>query len=229
MTPRAAYLAISGMVNQDNNGVACDELLAWLQTSLVRRGAGQQPRTSGPPLGTLTFLDPQLQQAFTSYCLALAQQDVPQLQPGMHHNSAIMIAQGISTLTQEQRLTRQEAQQSREDHDTPKTAGDYFGVLLPRLMRWCQVATETDLPSIYEILTNTKKGKIRSTLQIAVEEVLTNRHYLEDFPLSRTLANKIIDLKWHSALKDDFTVGINVFGCGSLAETSMEEQRRLNK
>jgi hypothetical protein len=66
----------------------------------------------------------------------------------MHHNSAIMIAQGISTLTQEQRLARQEAQQSREDRDTPKTAGNYFGVLLPRLMRWSQVATENDLPAV---------------------------------------------------------------------------------
>jgi hypothetical protein len=177
----------------------------------------------------LTFLDSQSQQAFASYRLALAQQDIPQLQPGMHHNSAIMIAQGICTLTQEQRLTHQEAQRSREDRDAQKTAGDYFGVLLPRLMRWCQVAAETNLPAIYEILANTKKGKIRSTLQTAVEEVLTNRHYLEDFPLSPTLANKIIDLKWHSALKDDFTEGLNVFLCGSLEETSMEEQRRLNK
>jgi hypothetical protein len=82
MTPRAAYLAISGMVNQDNNGVACDELLAWLRTLLVRRGAGQQPRTSGPPLRTLTFLDPQSQQVFASYRLALAQQDIPNYSRG---------------------------------------------------------------------------------------------------------------------------------------------------
>jgi hypothetical protein len=166
-----------------------------LSSQFLISGAGQQPRTSGPPLGTLTFLDPQSQQAFASYRLALAQQDIPQLQPGMRHNSVIMIAQGISTLTKEQRLTQQEAQQSREDRDAPKTAGDYFRVLLPHLMRWCQVATETDLPAIYEILANTKKGNIWSTLQTAVEEVLTNRHYLEDFPLSPTLANKIIDLK----------------------------------
>jgi hypothetical protein len=97
-------------------------------------------------------------------------------------------------------------------------------------MRWCQVANEADLPDIYEVLANTKKGKVRLVLQTAVEHTLSRLHYLEDFPLSVTFATKIINLMWNSKIKDNFTVGVNIFALGSLdEETRMEDQRRLNQ
>jgi hypothetical protein len=171
---------------------------------------------------------PEDQQAFAAYRLEILHKDLPHLQPGVHHNSAAMIAQGLTALTNEQRQARQEATLHRASKDAPKTAADYFGVLLDRVMRWCHAASEQDLPPIYETLANTKKGKIRIVLQTAVEEVLTNLNYLEDFPLSPTLATKIVELKWHSQVKDDFTVGLNIFSLGSLDEETMEDQRRIN-
>jgi len=156
-------------------------------------------------------------------------QDLPHTLPGVQHNSAVLIAQGISSLTQEQRLARQEANLHRQSRDAPKTPSDYFGVLLDRLMRWCQVSDEADLPPIYETLANTKKGKIRVVIQTAMEDTLANLGYMEDFPVSATLATKITELKWHSHLHDDFTVGLNIFSFGSMDEEAMEELRRLNQ
>jgi hypothetical protein len=65
-------------------------------------------------------------------------------------------------------------------------------------------------------------------LQTALEDALTALNYVEDFPVSTTLATKMVELKWHSNLKDDFTVGLNVFSLGSLEEEAMETQRRFN-
>jgi hypothetical protein len=230
LKPKAAYLALSGLITRDNQDVACGPLLDWLRTTLTRRAgaAGPNPATCNVPLVPPPFVNPQDQQAFATYRLNVLHSDFPHLRPGLHHNSAVLIAQGITALTSEQRLTREEAQQHRSDRDAPKTAHDYFGVLLDRLMRWCQVANERHLPPIYETIANTKKGRVRLVLQTALEDALTALNYVDDFPVSTTLATKIVELKWHSNLRDDFTVGLNVFSLGSLEEEAMETQRRFN-
>jgi len=229
MTPKEAFLALSGMIQQDGNTVACEPLLDWLRTTLTRRAAGLPPRTVVTPLSSPVFQDPQDQHDCTAYRLGIMHRDLPHTVPGVQHNSAVLIAQGISSLTQEQRLAREEAIAHRQTKDAPKKPSDYFGVLLERLMRWCQVDSEDDLPPIYDTLANTKKGKIRLALQTALEDSLSNLGYLEEFPVSATLATKIVDLKWHSHLQDDFTVGLNIFCFGSMDEEAMEELRRVNQ
>ena len=69
----------------------------------------------------------------------------------------MLIAQGISTLTDEQRRTRLEAQQQNADRTAPRKPSDLFGPRLERLMKWCQVASEGDLPPIYAALAKDKK------------------------------------------------------------------------
>jgi hypothetical protein len=228
MTPKAAYLALKGVIQQDGNEVSCSSLLDWLRVAMIHPGPDTPARTCHEPLVAPTFARPEDQQAFATYRLEILHKDLPHLQPGVHHNSAALIAHGITALTDEQRQARQAAELHRQNRDAPKTAGDYFGVLLERVMRWCQVASEEELPPIYEKLANTKKGKIRIVLQTAVEETLTNLRYIEDFPLSPPLSTKIVELKWHSPVKDDFTVGLNIFSLGSLEEETMEDQRRIN-
>jgi hypothetical protein len=208
MTPKDAYLALSGMVHQDGNQVACEGLLDWLRATLTRRRPGLAPRTAVPPLSAPVFQDLQDQRNGLAYCLSILHQDLPHTLPGVQHISAVLIAQGLSNLTQEQRIARKEATAHRQTCDAHKTPADYFSVLLERLMRWCQVADEADLPPIYETLANTKKGKIR---------------------VAATLAAKITAFKWHSHLPDDFTVGLNIFNFGSMDEEAMEELWRINQ
>jgi hypothetical protein len=229
MAPKAAYLSISGMIHQDGNEVACAPLLEWLRHTVTRRAPNMPPITCSPPLTTPPFLNPQDQQAFSMYRSGIVHQDLPLLMPGVTHNSAVLIAQGITALTDEQRLARQEASVHCQAKDTPKLPSEHFGVLMERVMRWCHAASEADLPEIYEVLANTKRGKARLVLQTAVENALTDLRYLEDFPLSATLATKILDLKWYANLKDDFSDGVNIFALGSLDEETMMDQRRLNQ
>ena len=231
MKPKAAYLALSGLITQDGQEVACEPLLDWLRVTMTKRAGAQgaSPITITSPLAPPVFLAPGNQQHFLAYRRNVMHTDFPHLQPGQLHNSAVLIADGITQLTTEQRLARQEAQQGRADNSAPKRPKDYFGVLLERVMRWAQVGSELDLPPIYETLANTKKGNVRVVLQTAIEDALANLQYLEDFPLSSTLATKITGLKWYSPMTEDFTVGLHLLSFGSLDEESMEHQRRLNQ
>jgi len=227
--PREAYDILSGMIQQDGNAVACEPLLDWLRVTLVRRaGATIAPATQVDMPTPPAFGDPQVQQQFNEYRIQVLHRDFPQMLPGAQHHSAVLIAQGISTLTNEQRLTRMEAQQRQAVREAPKTPADFFGTRLDRVLRWCQVNSENDLPPVYAELAKARKGKIRVTLQNAVEEALENLKYVEDFPLSTTLATKIQELKWASALPDNLSLGVHIFSLGTLDTEAMEVQRQIN-
>jgi hypothetical protein len=230
MKPKAAYLALSGLIHQDNQEIACSPLLDWLRVTLTNR-AGQQtlPATCISPLVAPSFVVPTDQQHLVAYRLGIMHMDFPHMQPGLQANSAVMIANGLSALTNEQRLTRQETQQVRADKAAPKTPKVLFGIILDRLMRWAQVPSEGDLPPVYNDLANAKKSDMRIVLEAAIEGALHDMNYVADFPLSPTMSNKITGLKWHSHMTDDFTIGLSIFSVGTLNEESMELQRRMHQ
>ena len=231
MTPREAYEVLTDLIRQDGQDIACEPLIDWLRATLTVPGGNgpQVPVTAVLPAAPPTFVDPQVQQAFAMYRLGIYQHDFPHHTPGHSYQSATLIAQGLSALTDEQRLARQEARQRQDAKSAQKLPRDMFGVLLDRLMRWCQVSSEADLPPIYEQLANTKKGKVRLALQTAVEDALSNLKYVEDFPISTSLATKLQELKWHTSLMDNLSTGVNIFCLGTLDEEAMEQQRLLNR
>jgi hypothetical protein len=231
LKPREAYAVLLGMVQQDGQEVACEPLLDWLRLTLTLPGGNAlaMPVTCTLPASAPSFANPQVQQTFSLYRQSIFHADFPHLLPGHPHQSAALIAQGLTSITDEQRLARQEAQQRQAAKTAQKLPRDAFGVLLDRLMRWCQVDNEADLPPIYAELANTKKGKIRIVIQTAVEDALANLKYIEDFPVSSSLATKIQELKWHSQLTENLSIGVNIFCLGSLDEEAIERQRQLNQ
>ena len=84
------------------------------------------------------------------------------------------------------------------------------------------MSSEADPPPIYVQLANTKKGQVRLALQTAVEDALSNLKYVEDFPVSTSLATKLQELKWHTSLIDNLATGVNIFCLGTLDEEAME-------
>jgi hypothetical protein len=229
-SPKDAYQILFGMVHQAGHQVACEPLLDWLRVTLtLRGGANPLPVTCVPPATPPAFATPGVQQEFSTYRLSTFHADFPHFQPGHQHNNAALIAQGLTAINDEQRLARQEAQQRQASQAALKTPAAYLGVLLDKLMRWCQVPSEADLPPLYTTLANTKKGRARVAIQTAVEEALRNLQYVEDFPVSTTLATKVQDLMWASPIPDNFTLGINLFGLGSPDTEAMAQQRQLNQ
>ncbi len=82
------------------------------------------------------------------------------MQPGHQHHKAALIAQGISALTDEQRLARQEAQQRQVVQSALQTPSEFFGTLLDRLMRWYQVASDADLPPYTTLAMDTDRIRL---------------------------------------------------------------------
>jgi hypothetical protein len=122
MAPRQAFLALEGMIQQEHQEIACAPLLDWLRLTLTARaGAQPSPITCTTPFTMPAFYNPQDQQEFLAYRISVLHQDFPQLRPGQLHNSAVLIAQGLSALTSEQRLARQEAQDQRTLRDAKTT------------------------------------------------------------------------------------------------------------
>ena len=106
MSPRAAYQTLFGMIQQAGDEIACEPLLDWLRVTLTARGgAAPLPATCVPPPAPPAFADLAVQQAFVTYRLNVFHTDFNHLQPGHQHHSAVLIAQGISALTAEQRLS----------------------------------------------------------------------------------------------------------------------------
>lgn len=72
------------------------------------------------------YAPPEMHQHFLDYRLSLAHRDLPLLSPAGQQQWAQLIATGLSTLVQEQRLARQEAMEQRLARDARKTPADYW-------------------------------------------------------------------------------------------------------
>jgi hypothetical protein len=121
MALKQAFLALEGMIQHENQEIACAALLDWLHLTLtLRAGAQQSPITCTLPLTGPIFYSPLDQQDFLAYRISILHHDFPQLHPGQLHNSAVLIAQGLSDLTSKQRIARPEAQQQRILSATPR-------------------------------------------------------------------------------------------------------------
>lgn len=229
MRPRDAYTTLHGIISQGGQEIACEPLLDWLRVALTRRAQDALPRTVVPPLLVPMYAPPDVHQVFLAYRRDIAHRDLPLLSTSAQAQGAQVIANSLSTLVHEQRLAREEAADQRRAKEARKTPGEYYGVLLERLMRWAHVSDEADLPSIHEAVANAKKSKVRALLQKTVEDCLLTNDLVEDFPLSTALATKVTELSWHSAIPDDFSCGINLFAVGSLDNEAVEFQRQQNR
>jgi hypothetical protein len=69
--PRAAHAALSTMIQQDGNDIACERLSEWLRSALVPPAAQAVPCTAVAPLAPPAFLDPSDQQSLAQYGLSL--------------------------------------------------------------------------------------------------------------------------------------------------------------
>ena len=146
------------------------------------------PHGGAPPLTVPTYIPPDAHNKFLEYRRAIAHQDLPLLSSAAQQQGAQVIAKGLATLVEEQRLARQEAADQCRQRDARKSPSDFYGVLLERLMRgWAQVSDKLHLPQIHEELGNNKKSRLRGILQTAVEECLFTNDFVEDLPVSTTL------------------------------------------
>ena len=227
LTPREAWMQLRGAMVADGNVAACQPLIDWLRVALTTRTANAvTPLHRGVPAAQAVANLAEAN-AFQAFRTGILERDHPNLRTNQVTQGAQLVAQGLTDIAEQTRLQR-EADEARRLRDTNKTPGDLFPSGLERLMRWCQAATEADLPAIYTLAARHKKGERRKVLQDAVHDALETLGYHHDFPLSTKLSNKVFDLEWSSRLLDDLGLGLSIFTLGWVVDETAEVQKLRN-
>eukprot|EP00980_Cylindrotheca_fusiformis_P030574 scaffold25059_cov215-Cylindrotheca_fusiformis.AAC.1 len=231
MTPREAYHAVYGAVQTVGREADCSPLLDWLRLTLTRPAANQPPRTAIPPLSPPVLATQKAISTFQDYRLNHMLHDLPGLAPGAILQLTQVAQQGLAMLAHEQRLTRQDQVQAREQKSARKKPSSYYQNDLDALLRLVQVASEDDLPDIHEQLANhTKTQTQRVILQRAIQANMVGRQMIgEDFPVTTAMAQKVQMVAYGSPDDTDFTLGLHIFNMGAQNTSAVSEQDRINR
>jgi hypothetical protein len=156
--------------------------------------------------------------------------DLPNLRSTPLTQGAQHITRALGDLMNiQQRAINDEAQ--RRTAQTNKLPSSYFQGGLLKLMRWCHVGTEQNLPDVYTQLANSAKGQHRHVLQAALDapacERLSYYHY-HNIQVTTSVARKIVDLEWISTIQDDLSTGFHHFTIGYVSEDEAQAQHRFS-
>jgi len=227
MTPREAWQRVRGALVTDGNAASCQLLIDWLRVALTRRELNiVSPLARDIPAtqGIASIADANAYQSFRAGIVA---RDHPNLSTNQVTQGAQLVAQGLTDIADQARLQR-EADEVRRHREVTKTPADLFPTGLDKLMRWCQVASEAELPVLYTTAASHKKGERRKVLQDAVNSSMEELGYHHDFPVTTKISNKVFDLEWGSRLADDLSLGLNNFTLGWVVEEDAELLKARN-
>lgn len=230
ITPKQAWLRIRGSMVAHGDADSCQPLIDWLRVALTSHQQDNQPsRLVMTPPPAPPFPTPTDAATFTNYRWGFVNQDHPNLRATPMTAGAQQIAAGLSSLVTEQR-TQRLADDARRQRDRNKSPSDYFGTGLRRLMRWCQVLSDQDLPPVYAQIAAAPKGQTRLVIQSAITEACENARYSHlDIQVTTAISKRIINLEWATALTDDLSTGLHPFAIGYVTAEEAEIQREQNR
>jgi hypothetical protein len=228
MTPRSAWEQLRGAIVAAGDEASCAHLLAWLRVALTRRAPNESGRVAVDVPGVQTLANRREAQAFRSFQTGIIHQDFPELQGGLIGMGAHQISQRIGELAEQARLTREADEQARATA-TNKKPSSLFTTDITKLLRWCQVESEADLPEVYTLAANAKKSERRRLLETRVNAAMETLGYSSEILISLKLANKFFDLHWASSVADTLELGIHVFSLGFRDDAASELLRRQNE
>lgn len=227
LTPRQAWNVLRPAVAAQGLAVECEPLIDWLRVALTRRVAGGVSALSREAPESQAIATPAEAIAFRQFGTNIINTDHPNLRTNQMTQGALLVSQGLTSIAEQTRLQR-EADEQRRRTDTNKTPSTLFSTGLPRLMRWCQVNSEAQLPTLYTLAANAKKGERRRLLQDQIADTMEALNYRHDFPISTKLANRIFDLEWASRDPENFSLGISIFTTAWVPPSTAESRRERN-
>jgi hypothetical protein len=129
----------------------------------------------------------------------------------------------------QQRALNDEAQHRTAQSN--KLPSGYFQGGLIKLMRWCHVGAEQNLPDVYTQLANSAKGQHRRVLQAAAMDEACERlnYHYHNIQVTTSVARKIVDLEWISTIQDNLSTGFHHFTIGYVSEDEAHAQLLRNQ
>ncbi len=152
----------------------CQPLMNWVRAATTRVVQANQPGILGYLAVSLELTAPIADEDLTKHRLTLLHQALPAVfKPKTSYEAAIaQMAVSVTEHTNDNRMARE---QKAADAATPKNPSDKFGIMLPLLLEYLEVADERNLPELWQQLANCTK---RQEYHVILEQVQAQR----DFP-----------------------------------------------
>lgn len=156
--------------------------------------------------------------------------DLPHLRQTPGNPVQNRIAEGLQSLVAAQQ-DQQRSDEARRQQEKTKKPSEYFGIAgLRKLMRWCHVFHEDDLPPIYASIASAPKGQTRLVIQNAIGEACEQAGLDHlDIQITTALSKRIADLEWASRVPDDLSLGLHPFVIGYVTPEETELQQEQNR
>jgi hypothetical protein len=123
------------------------------------------------------------------------------------------IADGLQNIAENQERAYQSQLDQRVRELAPKSIEKAFGTLLTKeLLMMCNVKSTGDLPPLWSDLAAGSKSTFRRTLDVHLRNTSSRRQQMSYLPHGTPdLKDKVINLEWGGANKEDLALGINPF------------------
>ena len=142
LTPREAWELVFPAIEANGDHLTCQPLVDFLRLACTRTTVGRPNSILVRPPFEVAMADSILIKHRTD----LIAVKLPALRQGQQLAAGQRVAEAIDHLTEQQRLTREEAT-ARSQAAATKTVQDFFGPALLSVLRVCHVASEDQLPS----------------------------------------------------------------------------------
>jgi hypothetical protein len=194
------------MVTNGHDATTCAPLVDWLRLALT-------VRNNNDPASVLAIPHPVMPQPTTLTDMSLLTRHRDEVtNRGLSNLRSTPLTQGAHHITRalgdlvniQQRAINDKAQR-RTTQANKLLSSSYFQCGLLKLMRWCHVGTEQNLPDVYTQLANSAKGQHRRVLQAALDEAckLLSYHY-HNIQVTTSVARKIPLLLLHDPVGQGF-------------------------
>ena len=208
MTPREAWFTVKAQIDTDNNAAHCAPLVDYLRASITLTTLNAPPALS---LG-VNPIAPVSDMELMTHRRRILEKDFPMLNVSQSNIQSSQIATQLGVLIQDNRQSQLIAEQRRLASKM-KPLSQLIGTRgVANLLLYCNVASENQLPPIWNELANTGKGQQLSVLQFAVDD--QKRQCAEpeiQFILSPNILQLVKNLAFEMTSMMSVTTGLTPF------------------
>jgi hypothetical protein len=208
LTPRQAWERVRGQIVVDGNEVACHALVKYLQAAVTRSGANAAPLLALADAPTAPLADATL----LEHRRRILCEDFPELDQDRERRHQDQIAVSIGELVRDNQVAREEAREERQ-REKAKGVEEMLGATgVQKLLRWCQVATEAEVPDIWRDLAKAKKAQQLGVLQWAIDKTKDDLGEAElQFIVTPAALEMVKSLRMAMVTNDHVATGLQPF------------------
>ena len=223
LSPREAYLRLSGAIAGDERQVACRPLLNWLKVALTTPGMGEQS-----PLLIDCPTAPVADETLHRHRWGMVQEDLPalmQVQGGQGMGEVARELGALVGLQREAETNRQrelDEKKRQKEQDKVKLPSERFGGQIHNVMRLVNVSSEEELPIVWHDLASESSKQHRSMIQKHLNATAEDIAESIQLVVTPALVKKVSTLEFRMTNRESLETGMHPFVFSQHTEAEIE-------